>query len=378
MNIRRVLIAAFASAAVVIGVSSGIVYAASSSQIVTGTWNRSVYRAADTLTINGTVNGDVFCAGQTITIDATVNGDVICAGQDVTVDGTVNGNVRVTGQVVHLDASVLRSATLVGQDVTVSSSAKVGNDLTLLSQTATVNGPVGRDITGTVAVTTLNGAVGRNVDLRANTLTLQSGAAVVGNLTYAGPNKLQNNGGQVHGTVTYRYAPAHHNNFSFSGVGYVWFGLFWLIAMIVLAIILVAIFPQVFRRWNPSSWGSDFWWAVLTGFIAMLAVPIIIVVCMLTVIGIPLGLLILFLWLAAALLSMPLAAYFAGSQIVPKWHPIALIVIGGVVLGIIELIPFIGWLVGLIAYWLGTGILLLGLKRHYPNPAYHSNGSMES
>jgi len=348
------------------GLFAGVAHAAGLNQTVAGTTNHTIYTSGDTITINGTVNGDIFCAGQTVTINATVNGDVICAGQVIDVSGVVNGNVRLVGQTVNLGALVTRSASLVGQDVVITSSGRVGQDAGLLGQTATINGRVGRDVTSTSDVLTINSPVGRNVSATVNNLTLGGGATVAGNVTYYSPHTLQkNSGSRVVGTVTYHYrAAVHHTPISFSTAGFIFAEIYWLVALIILSVILVALTPRVFRGWN-AIWGSQFWWLLLTGFVAMFAAPAIILLLLFSIIGVPLAILVLLLWLAIAILSVPFAAYFTGSLIVPRMNPVLIVLIGGVILAILELIPILGWIIALVAYWLGIGTILAGLKRDY-------------
>jgi hypothetical protein len=97
----------------------------------------------------------------------------------------------------------------------------------------------------------------------------------------------------------------------------------------------------------------------------MFAAPAIILLLMLSIVGIPLGILVLLLWLVIAILSVPFAAYFTGSLIVPRLHPVLIVLIGGIVLAILELIPILGWIIGIVAYWLGVGTVLAGLRRDY-------------
>lgn len=363
-SLQKVLLALTVSL-VAVGIFVGVAYAAS--QQVRGTTNHSVYKAGDTVDISGTVNGDVFCAGQTITIKATVNGDVLCAGQTVTVDGTVNGSVRLAGQTVTLGAKVTNAASIAGQDVTIRDTASVGRDASLAGQTVSVDGRIGRDLSGASNSLTLNSPVDRDVVAEVNNLTLDSGAKVAGNLTYTSPHMLQKVGGAtVAGRVIYHKGQVQHRG----GVGGLFFvKVYWLAALVVATVVLVALFPGLFRRWSPR-WGAGFWWALLTGFLAMFIIPAVIVLLMITVVGAPLGLLLLALWAALFLLSMPLAAYFIGSLLVPRWHMVLIALIGSVILGLLELIPIAGWIIGLIAYWLGSGILLTGLGRDYHRPSY--------
>ena len=370
MRIRRFLAITVAGVGAAIGISTGVAFAASTSQLVQGVNNRSLYKAADTVTVNGVVNGDIFCAGQTVTINATVNGDILCTGQNINVNGTVNGSVRLVGQNVTLAAKVTQSASLVGQNVTVEDGAAVGRDLSFTAQSFTSDGAVGRDVNGAGNSVTLANPVGRNVAAYANTLALNNGTAIVGNLTYTSPQKLQRSGdAYVHGVVTYHYGHTHHAG----GVShqFVWFQLYWIIAMIALGLVLVALFPRLFHAWNPE-WGPDFWWSMLTGFVAMFAVPAVILVLVFTLVGVPLAILLALLWVAALFVAMPLAAYFTGSLIIPRRHPVLMVLVGSLVLGLLWLIPIIGWIVSLVAFWVGVGTLLRGLRRNYRAPTYRA------
>ena len=342
---------------------AGIAYAATSNQTVSGNTNQTVFKTGDTVNITGTVNGDIYCAGQTISIDATVNGDVICAGQSVDINGTINGNVRAAGEAVNLNAHVTDNATLLGQDITVSRSAHVGQDITLSGQNVTLNGGVGRDVWTTSNLMTVNSTIGRNFTAaHVGALTLSSGTSIGGNLNYTSTQKAKiGSGAHVAGTTTYHYSPMHHPNF---------FGfwlivkLYWFIAMIVLGMVLVALFPRQFKRWNVE-WGKAFWWKVLMGFVASFVVPALIILLALSVLGVPLALLLLLLWIVAAFLATPLSSYFVGSLVVPRLHPVLMVLIGGAILGIVELIPFIGWIIGVFAYWFGIGVLLKGTWGSY-------------
>lgn len=360
------LLAALAMILTATGVFTGMAYAAH--QSVQGTTNRTVYKVADTITIEGTVNGDVFCAGQTVNINATVNGDILCAGQTITVEGTVNGNVRLVGQTVNLAATVTGSASIAGQDVSLERTASVGRDASLAGQTVTLSGKIGRDLSGGVNNLVINNSVGRNVLLQTNQLTLDNRARIGGNLSYTSPNTLHKNGGAVVvGKTTYHKGQVERHGFN--GVFWAW-RFYWWVALIVLAVVLAALFPQLFRRWHPGG-GAGLWWALLTGFIAMFVVPVAIFVLFITIIGAPLGLILLLLWLAAGLLSMALASYFVGSVISRnKLHPVLMALIGAVILGGLMAIPKVGSIFAILAYWLGIGMLLIGLKRSYHRPTY--------
>lgn len=354
-----------------LGVAMGAAFAISNSATVSGTTNKTVYSAGRDVVITGTVNGDVFCAGQTVNVDATVNGDVICAGQTVTVDGTVNGSVRLAGQTVNLGASVSRAASLAGQDITVQNNARVGNDLTLAGQTVIVDGRIGRDINGATRALTLTNSVGRNVDVRVAKLELQKPAVITGNLDYTAPKASDlhsGTGSQVLGSRSFHVAPASKHKMHWGSwlAWHVYLGL----ALTVLSLVLVAAFPRAFHRWNRVA-EQRLWTALLVGFLASIMAPVAIIAMFITMVGAPLAILATLAWWLTIVLSAPLAAYYVGSRILPREKRIPLVMlVGAIGLAIVCQLPFIGWAIALVAFWLGAGIALLNLRAHLVRPNY--------
>ncbi len=351
-------------------ISAGVA-AATEDQVVSGTTDHAIYKVGRTITITGTVNGDIFCVGQTVNIDATVNGDVLCAGQTVTVEGTVNGNVRVTGQTVNIGAKVDRSATMVAQDATLQSNASVGSDVSLGAQTANIDGPVGRDLHGDVHTLILSSAVNRDIETTVDKLELNNGASVGHNLTYTSPHQLsKSSGASIGGKTSYHSRlSGRHNRGGWQGF---WLGmhLYLLAAGLIFAMVLVALFPQLFIGFNKLAAAKP-WMTLLSGFIAMFIVPVIILALGLTLVGLPLALFVGLTWLLVLALSAPLSAFYIGRLILAKEKRIPVVLlVGSLVLWLISLIPFLGFIVIVLAIWFGSGNLLLNLHQAYKKPVY--------
>ena len=346
----------------------GVAYAGSNQSIVQGTTNRTIYKEGNNVDISGIVNGDIYCAGQSVNIDAQVNGDVICAAQTITINGKVSGNVRVVGQTVNLGASVTKNVSIAGQTVVLQNNSFVEQDVLVAGQTVSMNGTIGRDVTVAANSVTIRSSIGRNVNAKVgNELMLTSNAKVGGNIDYTSPRMWdKSTGAEVAGTVAFHKSkPSHRGS---AGLNIIW-NVYSLVAITVFAVVLVALFPQLFRKWSVTS-KQNIGYVLLTGFVAMLALPVVILLSFVTVIGAPLGILLLLLWVTTALLSIPFASYIVGTKVVPKWHPILAVLVGSLVLGVVGLVPFIGWLVSFLAYLLGTGTILWNLKRSYKKPNY--------
>jgi cytoskeletal protein CcmA (bactofilin family) len=333
------------------------------------TVNSTLYAAGQSIDVAGTVQGDVICAGQNITVSGTVTGDVLCAGQSIHINGTVEGNVRLAGQNVTISGKVGKNANIISQSLTTDSDSSIGQDIGIAGQDSVINGSVGRDLAAASGSVILNNSVGRNVQGNMNKLTLQGDANVQGFIDITSPHNIQrDNGSEVQGKVTRHQPPESNNNTSWVGLGWL-FTLYILMAMLIVTLVLVLIMPGAFQHAADLAL-RGLGKTILIGIAATVVVPIVIVGLMFTVIGIPLGILLLLAWLFILFLSGPFAAYLLGRILLrdSAHNAILVMFVGAVVLLILYLIPFLNILVLLLALWFGLGMILQTLpwrKPHY-------------
>jgi cytoskeletal protein CcmA (bactofilin family) len=325
------------------------------------TVNSTLYSTGKDVEINGTINGDVFCAGQTVRVDATVHGDVICAGQDVTISGKIDGNVRVAGQTVSMDASVGRSATVAAMTFSLDAPAKVGQDLTATGSSLNIKGMVTRDVVASGNEVILNGPIGRNAKVSSASVHLRDSAVVAGNLEYTSSNKLaQDKGATVKGSTKQVTPTQHKRGYHFN----VLFYLFALSSLLLISLVLAYCFPNVLRK-NAKHLSANFTKSLLVGLIASFLFPAIALGLCLTLVGMPLAVVMLLGWLLLVALSGPIVAYYVGERILKKRDNLyGVVALGSLVLVTAYFVPLIGILVLMLAYWLGTGALLLSIKEH--------------
>lgn len=339
------------------------------------TIDSTLYSAGQDITIKGTINGDVFCAGQNIQIDATVHGDIICAGQNIIIKGQVNGDVRAAGQSVIVEAKVTRNITIAGQSVLLDSVAKVEGDATLTGASLNIDGTIGRDALLTGDMTTLNGNIGRNMETYGESLVINNAATVGGTLNYTSNNEARiASGAQIAGELT-RHVPEKPAAVEGPNAATLWgisigFYLYILAGMLLLGILLALFLPQAVRRTSRVVF-EKFGITLLTGFLAGLVVPSICIALAVTFIGIPLAFMIMIAWMLVGIIALPLAAHFYAKLIFRKLkNTVGLMTIGIVLLVTLALIPFIGWALAIISFWIGTGSLLIAIKQTIPKPKY--------
>lgn len=327
----------------------------------------ALFAAGNNVNIAGTVNGDVYCAGETVNISGTVNGDVICAGQTITISGTVNGNARLAGQTVNLSGTIADSATIGGQSVTIDTTGIIGRDLLGGSNAISINGKVARDVTMGAQNLTINGTVGRDINGAVDVLNVGSTGVVLGSVDYTSKNELSvATGGKVAGVVT-RTEPKADQKYDMrpeAVVGMAIGSAFYVfIATIVFALVLALMFPKILENaavLTKKSPGKT----ILHGLVAWIVAPVVILILLMTVVGIPVALFALFAWTIIMMVSSSFSGYILGKLILNKSKsPILIMLVGASIIAVAMMIPFLNFFVFIVAGMFGTGAVMMQSRK---------------
>lgn len=322
-----------------------------------------LFATGTNINIAGTVDGDVYCAGQTITISGTVNGDVVCAGQTVVISGVVDGNVRIGGQTVTISGMVGNSATIGAQDLIVDNSGIINRDLLGGSQNVAINGAVDRDVVAGSTNITINGRVKRNINGGVETLSVGPNGNIGGDVEYIGNKDPEISGtGKIVGTVTRTAPEAKANENSAFAIFIGWFA-YVLIAMIALALMLVGLFPRVFKETSLNAIKLPGKTALI-GLVACVVTPFLIMVLMMSIIGIPLAVLTMLTWMIIMILSGPFTGYVLGKALMPNVKkPFWVMITGVSVLVFTYFVPIIGFITVVMTSIFGSGMILMESKK---------------
>jgi hypothetical protein len=132
----------------------------------------------------------------------------------------------------------------------------------------------------------------------------------------------------------------------------------WLIAVLVSALLLVAFGTSQARR-AAANIGGDTLKTIVAGLIMVILPIIVIALLFVSVVGIPLGIGLMFLWGVTAFLGWLVAALWLGQLILSRSRtaarPYGAAFLGTIVLMLISLIPFVGPIMSL----LGLGAVSL-------------------
>lgn len=330
------------------------------------------------------LGGDHFIAGSGVRVDAPVAGDLIAAGGNVDVDERVDGdallaggNVRVTGAVgdalyagggqMTIDGSIANNARIAGGRVELGPRAVIGGNLSVAGGQVSVHGEVKGYVQAAGGNVYINGAVGGDVVAAGSQVELGPHARIAGELRYASPEELRRDpAAQVAGGIQRMQVDIgrqrEYKEFRVSG----WI---WTAGLMVLAAVLVVAAPTFTAR-VADTLQTRIGWSLLIGFIALVCVPVAIVVLLVTIIGIPVALLTLVLYLALLLAGYVVTGIGLGDWVLKRWRGATVstgwravaAILAVLVIALLGRLPFIGGLIVFAVLLVGLGALVMQLR----------------
>jgi cytoskeletal protein CcmA (bactofilin family) len=326
----------------------------------------SLYAVGDTITIDGVVDGTVYCAANHVKITGTVHGDVLCAGQDIRIDGSVENDVRLTGQFVKIDGQVGGSASVFAQDMRLGPDGTIKDDLNGASQSITLDGMVHGDVVAGGQMLTINNAVNGDISAGFERLDFGEKGHVQGDLSYTASMQQDFTKTQVNGVVSYNQPQE-----SASASGIVAVGWLMLLSMVCISAVVIALcIPRFLYRAGLLGRRRSLT-TTLIGFATVFGGPLVVVALLMSVILVPLGLALLFAWLAVLILSVPFFIYLVGGMILRSQNNVLLqVLVGAVAMFVAGMIPLINGFVVFVAIVFGSGMIIVTVTNGYRRPQY--------
>ncbi|WP_132059159.1 bactofilin family protein [Halorussus amylolyticus] len=297
--------------------------------------------------VNETIDDDLTAFAGTVMVRGTVEGDLTAFAGNVFVEGEVNGNLNAFAGNVRINGTVAGDANAAGGNVFVSQDGRVDGELEAGAGNVVLEGEVGED-----------------ARLGAGTITVAPTASVGGDLVYDGDLDLAD-GATVEGEVrqsddlevgvTPPIVPG-------------WLGwAYGLLVNLLLGAVVLAVFPTFSRDLAERAVGDPLRSAGV-GLLLFVAVPILLVLFAITIIGIPLSLFGALLYALALWLAGVYGAFAAGTWAVSladadsKWLAL---VVGVVGVALLSRIPILGGLIQFVVLLLGLGALALAVRNRY-------------
>ncbi len=344
--------------------------------------SRNVYRAGGNIRVTAPVMGDFYGVGGKVTVEQAVKGDATLAGGSVMVRAPIGDDLRVTGGDVNVESSVGGELYASAGNITLTKTANVAQAVTLYAGHAIIEGKVGGPLKIYAQKILINGELTRDAELSAEQIELGPLAILNGALRYSSNADFkQADGVTIRGTVTQGDAmnersDTHHDRewhrqMMVSGPG--WVGaVVGFVAVLAAAALFLLLFTAFSER-ASSTLRATPWIAFAAGLGVLLGTPLLAVMLVITLIGIPLGIALMMLF-PLMLLAGGIVGVFAISQRVqlaiqqnrPAKSLTATLGFFALTLMLVLLLgglPFIGSVVVSVIMLLGTGACALQVFR---------------
>jgi len=330
-----------------------------------------IYLTGERVRVEGTVDGDVFAAGKDIDIDGHVTGDVISAGRYLRIRGTVDGNVRSCGNTAVISGNLGKNIMWFGDAVTVDSTGKVGGSITMFGGTLAIDGRLGRDIRFYGEEINLNGAVGGGIRQKGHALIIGSNAQVDGPIHFEGDHPASVSAGAKLASPVEFKQMEHKREYRESDY-YVW-RVIWTAAFVLFGMVLFLLAPGFARETISSA--ETYGAPIGLGILVFFGVPLAALIACITVVGLPLGMLTMGLWLLMLCCAEIVVGTVIGNLILGRptdtWGMIGRMALGFVIVRIfytpLSQVHILGMVAALGIWMWGMGAISLAIyKRIQP------------
>ena len=312
--------------------------------------NDDLYMVGGNVTSAGTVVGDLIAGGGSVLVSGDVSGDIAAVGGNVTLLGGVGDDVRAGGGNIVVNGNVRGDLVVGGGQVQITA-ATVGGDALIGAGTLRIDSAIGGNVKIGGGDIYLNGPIAGDVEIKAEKLTLGPNANISGNLTYTAAKAATiEDGAIVQGETSFSERKISKREGAAVLAGIITAALIGKLLMSLVGAFALFLLFRKFAHALVEKATEASLYEMGRGLVVLIVAPVVSVLLLVTIIGIPLGVLGL-LGFAAALVFVSLAAPIVLGSITHKlvmrrsayevsWKTVLL---GVALYFIVGLIPVVGW-----------------------------------
>ena len=327
-----------------------------------------IYAAGVHVVIDAEVTGDVAAAGAIVRVGRRVSGDVAVGGGVITVSGEVADDVRLTGGAIEVEAVIGDDLFAAGGSVELLPTTRVGGSAMIAAiGRVAVAGDIAGGLSVASATIDIASRIGGSVEAAGRRIRLFPGTVIGGDFTYfsAEPADIAPDV-VIRGKTIHRVARSPLEMEAVRTVaGAVWYGLglAWLAGLALMGGLILLIAPSALTG-ATGAFHRAFGPALGYGALVLFAAPLALLFLLVTVIGIPLALAAGAAFAVALFLGYLTAAFWLGDRCLwligksgTRHRGLRLLglVVALIVLKAVGAVPFLGWVVILVAVMAGVG-----------------------
>ncbi|MEA3297837.1 MAG: hypothetical protein U9R56_08235 [candidate division Zixibacteria bacterium] len=372
--------------------------------------NDDLYAFASSVAIEGNINGDLFAGGADVSSDGHVTGSENIFAYDFHHTGKTGGSIRAFANRCTIDGQVGRSLLIFANHMRLGSRATIRRDVLARGNQVAIDGVIMGDLDIEASSINITGQIDGDIKLKADEIIISPPAVIRGNLTYTCDTEIKNipaEGVTVLGKIDWQLPKEEtleedDEEFSVKVI----LTLSKMLAAFLFGIILIKLFSthahETFRQLR-TRFSVAIAAGFLTLFICLFSLVVLVLSFVLIVVGLsivsgemaPLGALMLIF----SILMVPITGFagvsggilfYSGKIVLAmllgfllirafKSEPANLgkgqLFLGLIVLTALFSIPFVGFVIYLLASIIGAGAIVLGIRNCH-NQNNHSNSQV--
>lgn len=323
--------------------------------------------ADDDATIENDVVGSSLVAGNNVTSSNSVEGINMLFGNNVNYKSD-SDYALVAGNNVNIFGNIKNDGFIFGNLISFGSEFNANRDIFVFGNTVTLKGKINRDITiYATSVVVENTIVEGDITIHTSTLEIKGGVEVKGTLSYSEDAKAEIEPNAVISST--KLLDSLNTKVTVKDKIYSFFvsyaGI--LVIFLVLAFIVPKLFERIENKYKDIKL-FDIFSSLGFGALLLIFVPVIFILLLTMVIGIPLAILLLIIYILAVWLSVIFSGYLLGLVIWKKFikKDINILLVGLIgisIISLLQVIPNFGFYITIIGMMIGLGIIFKLLKR---------------
>lgn len=328
----------------------------------------------EAVVISDVLSGDVYAVGGTVRVDGAVTGDLMVAGGQVIINGDISEDIRVAGGTVVVNGAVGGSVTAVGGNISFGPSSEVAGSVVTAGGNILLDGTIAQNVVVYAGSVSASGQNLADVAVTSSATALLPSTQIAGDLRIATEDpEAVSDEASVSGTrevvvLTPDVATVSEEtkNTVAEAVGalHVVSKVYGWLTGLVVGSVLLYFFPKTSQTLVASvkkSPVATFGWGVLYVIVA----PVVAIFLLVTVVGLPLGLMVLFAYILDLIAASWVTGLVVGRYLQERtkfsWlrSRYAQYFAGYSLLMLVAALPILGGLVSLLAVCLGMGAFVL-------------------
>jgi cytoskeletal protein CcmA (bactofilin family) len=318
--------------------------------------------AGDDVQIESPVKGNAFAAGARVNVTAGIDRSAYLSGGEVTVTAPIGRNLYMAGGDLRLEGVVYGRLRAAGGHVRVVRAALVDGSASLAGGSIEVEGSIGGDLRAYGESIVINGVIGGDVELAGERIRIGPDARIAGSVEYRSGRPIEiDPEATIASGITEKQKERRWMRSI--GRGTTIMGTTFSFGLVLIGALMLLGLPH-FTRESAANLRSRPVVAAGMGCVMLLGVPLMILLLVLTIIGIPLALLFAFGYVALLLFGYLIAAIFVGDTALERLSParvqsagwrVLFLLLALVLIAIVRQLPFIGGIVIALLFVAGIG-----------------------